>query len=335
MDRVDYQPLVVQDMINIHGRGELDLNPWYQRRSVWTTQQQAFLINTIFVGKPVPSIYLRHYLDLENEKSIKEVVDGQQRIRSIIAYADNQLTAHHPKHKSKILYKDLSRTEREAFKMTSLSTGVLVGATDADVIEIFGRLNSINKTLNVQEKRNARYGGEFKQYCLAEAAARVRIWRDLSIFSATEISRMMEVQFVSELVINILYGLQDYSVKQVDQAYAEFDSDFPMQHEVGERMDRTFAQLAGMNPAAIRDTVFSRAPIFFTLFLIVESAGRVLSTSRLEEALFSIDREFNSDIPLSERQRDDADFYVACTSNMHRIKSRRIRDSYIRKHLGI
>ncbi|MBA2705885.1 MAG: hypothetical protein H0U60_18770 [Blastocatellia bacterium] len=30
MERVDYQSLVVQDLVNLHKAGELDLNPWYQ-----------------------------------------------------------------------------------------------------------------------------------------------------------------------------------------------------------------------------------------------------------------------------------------------------------------
>jgi hypothetical protein len=38
MDRVEYQPLMVQDLINLNRQGELNLEPWYQRRSVWTSK---------------------------------------------------------------------------------------------------------------------------------------------------------------------------------------------------------------------------------------------------------------------------------------------------------
>jgi hypothetical protein len=65
MERVDYQSLVLQDLINLNNAGELDLNPWYQRRSVWTRPQKSYLINTLFEKKPVPSCYIRHYLDIE------------------------------------------------------------------------------------------------------------------------------------------------------------------------------------------------------------------------------------------------------------------------------
>ena len=31
MERVDYQSLVIQDVINLEKQGELNLNPWYQK----------------------------------------------------------------------------------------------------------------------------------------------------------------------------------------------------------------------------------------------------------------------------------------------------------------
>ena len=76
MDRVDYQPIIIQDIVNLHKRDELNLRPWYQRRIVWTPQQQAYLINTIHEQKPVPSIYIRHSIDVTSGKSVREVVDG-------------------------------------------------------------------------------------------------------------------------------------------------------------------------------------------------------------------------------------------------------------------
>lgn len=197
MDRVDYQSLVVQDLINLNRRDELNLQPWYQRRSNWTRPQKAYLINTILEGKPVPSVYIRHSLDLQKEKSIREVVDGQQRIRSVLEYAAGEFAARHPKHTHRVKYNQLTSSEREKFKLTSLAVGYLVGADDSDVVEIFGRLNSVSKTLNLQEKRNARFSGEFKQFCLKQASARVTFWRDYHIFSANDIARMLEVQFVS------------------------------------------------------------------------------------------------------------------------------------------
>jgi hypothetical protein len=85
MDRVDYESLIISDLLGFYNTKSLDINPWYQRRSVWSPPQKAYLMNTIFEKKPVPSIYIRQQIDIEKEKSLKEVVDGQQRVRTIIS----------------------------------------------------------------------------------------------------------------------------------------------------------------------------------------------------------------------------------------------------------
>ncbi|HEY6803392.1 MAG TPA: DUF262 domain-containing protein [Pyrinomonadaceae bacterium] len=329
MDRVDYQPLVIQDLLNLHKAGELDLNPWYQRRSVWLPTQKAYLINTLFEKKPVPSLYIRHYLDIVTEKSIKEVVDGQQRIRSVLEYVAGDFGARHPNHKKPIKHDDLSQTERAGFKMTSLSVGYLIGADDADVIEIFGRLNSVAKTLNPQEKRNARFSGELKQFCLKQAAQRVNLWRSLGVFTANDIARMAEVQFVAELTLNMIEGLSDYSSARIDKFYKKYDESFPQMEDVNKRLEKVFAKIAELDPAAIRDTIFSRSPLFFTLFLLIDSMDGKVSTSKLGETLFAVDQSFNADTPVNKRKRSDAEFYLATTASTQRIKSRQIRRNYL------
>src|SRR5258705_6952521 len=143
MERVDYESILIQDILNSYGRDELDINPWYQRRAVWTVPQKSYLINTVNEKKPVPSLYIRHKIDLESEKSIKEVVDGQQRIRCILEYHNGEFVSRHPGHPKPVKYEQLTKPERISFLQTALSVGYLVGASDKDVIEIFARINTV------------------------------------------------------------------------------------------------------------------------------------------------------------------------------------------------
>jgi hypothetical protein len=334
MDRVEYEKLIVQDLLNLNNNKELDLNPWYQRRSVWTTPQKAYLINTLFEKKPIPSLYIRHSLDIEAEKSIKEVVDGQQRIRAILEYVDDSFSATHPKYPKRIKYSQLNRKDIESFKLTSLSIGYLLGATDEDVIEIFGRLNSVAKTLNAQEKRNAMFSGEYKQFCLNQAATRVTLWRTLGIFSANNIARMEEVQFLSDIVLNLINGLSDFSAAKLDQIYEKFEQNFPRQSYIESRLERIFSQVAGLKPESIRDTVFSRPPLFFSLCLVLDTIRKKLPASRIETSLHKIDQILVSDIPIAEHKKAEAEFITACTASTQRIKQRLIRHKFILKHLG-
>jgi len=330
MDRVNYETLIVQDIVNLDKNKELNLNPWYQRRSVWTPPQQSYLVNTLFEQKPIPSLYIRHSLDVAAEKSIREVVDGQQRVRAILEYTQNVFAVKHPAHPKKVLYKELSRAEQEKFKLTGLSVGYLLGATDEDVVEIFGRLNSVSKTLNDQEKRNARFSGECKQFCLREAAKRLPIWRDLQVFSATDVSRMQEVQFVSDLVLNLLNGLSDFSNSALNKLYKANDETFPEQDKLAERLERVFAMVASLPPPAIRDTVFSRQPLFFSLCLVLDEKKGKLSSERVSDVLHKIDATFNADIDVDDRPKPEAEFVAACTASTQRIKSRKVRHDFIR-----
>lgn len=335
MERVDYEKMVIRELLNSYDSKELNITPWYQRRSVWTRPQKAYLINTLFEKKPVPTLYIRHSLDIETEKSIKEVVDGQQRIRSILEYRDGQFNARHPVHKTRVKYDKLSGKERADFLLTSLSVGYLIGADDSDVIEIFGRLNSVAKTLNGQEKRCAKYSGEVKQFSLRVATKHVELWRSLRIFTANDISRMTEVEFVSELALNMKYGLSAHSARALDYFYRDFDEEFTEQSEFEERMEKVFSKIAEMNPSSIKDTIFFRIPIFFSLFIVLDSIGADIKKSNLEDSLYEIDRSFNSGIPITERNAEDAGFYIACTSTTQGIKSRELRNAYLRSKLGI
>lgn len=325
MDRVDYESIIIQDLANYFKVGELKLDPWYQRRSVWTPPQRAYLINTIFVKKPVPTIYIRHYLDIEKEKSIKEIVDGQQRIRAVLGYLADEFSARHPAHAKPVKYSALSPTQKGDFKMSKLATGILVNASEADVIEIFGRLNSISKTLNSQENRNAKYSGAMKQFCLEKAAEHVAFWRTSGVFSATQISRMEEVQFISDITFNLINGLSDFSAEKINKMYHHYDDDFDNEAVIKKRMDRVFNILSKIDVVAFQDTVFSRSPLFFSLFLALD-AKPSLQIKKLEPAMRHIDAVYND--PQAQKANDKA-FIEACTSSTQRIKSRTIRHLYL------
>ena len=333
MERVDYESMVVQEFIMAHDRGELNISPWYQRRAVWTNAHKAYLVNSVFEKMPVPSIYIRHAIDLEHEVTVKEVVDGQQRIRSLLDYRKNEFAASHPEHPKRVTYNALTPVQRETFLMAKLPVAYLIGADDSDVIEIFGRLNAVSKTLNAQEKRSAQYSGEFHQFCLRESVRRLPMWRDLNIFSATDISRMTEVQFVADLAMALVDGMSDFSARRIDIAYSTWDEDFPARAAVQKRMERVFSRLAQLQPGAIKDTIFRRSPVFYSLVLALDGMGTIPARNRLEGSLQDIDARFNDPRPAARRRKADVEFVAACTASTQRIRSREIRLRYINDSL--
>ncbi len=325
MDRVDYQTLVIQDLINLNKSGELNLNPWYQRRSVWSPAQKSYLINSLLEQKPIPAIYVRHSLDLERSKSIKEVVDGQQRCRSIIAFALDEFTSKHPNHEKKVKFSQLKREEQQKYLLTSIPVGYLLGANDGDVIDIFGRINSISKSLNAPEKRNAAYSGEMKQLCLKQASSRTNFWRNYGIFSANDIARMNETQFISDIVFNLINGLSDYSSSKLDALYKKYDESFDEANDISKRLDKAFDKIASLPPERITATIFNRSPILFSLILVIDEVQP--SMKALETVILAVDERYNSE---ENRSEEDLRFIDACKSTTQRIAQRKVRDKYIR-----
>lgn len=332
MDRVEYQSMIIQDIINLEEKGELNTTPWYQRRSVWNSGQKSYLINTIFEKKPIPALYIRHSLDLDKGISIKEVVDGQQRTRAIISFCNNEFTARHPEAQKLIKFSELNKSQKQNFLLTAIPVGFLLGATDADVIDIFARINSVAKTLNAQEKRNAQFSGEFKQFCVTQSVKRIEFWKEYGIFSGNDIARMTEVQFISDVVINLKDGLSAYSAAKVTSYYKANDENLDGMDDLDKRLDRIFNICVSLNPSSIKQTMLNRAPIFFFLIMVLDEIKKP-NISKIEKGLAEIDNRFNSDIPLSDRPRNDINFYNACSATTQSLPNRKTRANYIKSFI--
>ena len=333
MERVDYESLIIQDLLGYYDRDELDVTPWYQRRSVWTQPQKSYLINTIHENKPVPSIYVRHAIDLTTERSIKEVVDGQQRVRCVVDYRDDKFPAKHPNHRAGVYFSKLSRVDRMRFLQSALSVGYLVGATDQDVIEIFARINTVSKTLNPQEKRNANFSGAFKQFCLAESVARLPFWRENGIFTDSQIARMLEVQFVSDLAMNLAEGLQDFSAKKLDQYYKKHDDEFLRSSEIEKRLEHVYSILLALPDGLIKHTVVASHQVLFSLMLVLDSLPRI-DVRRLKQCVADLDARVAAMASNESPRAMTAEAYEAFTSgNLHRIRYRLVRQAQFEVYL--
>ena len=64
----------------------VNTRPEYQRRQVWDNKKKSRLIESLLMNVPIPPIYL-----YEIDYSRYEVMDGQQRLNSIIEFFENRL----------------------------------------------------------------------------------------------------------------------------------------------------------------------------------------------------------------------------------------------------
>ena len=325
MDRVDYQSMIVQDLVNDQRDQKLNLSPWYQRRSVWNRSQKSYLINTLFERKPIPALYIRHSIDVERGLSIKEIVDGQQRARSIVEYCDNRFSSKLSSASARKTFSQLSNSEKEHLLLTPIPIGFLIGATDSDVIDIFARINSVSKSLNSQEQRNAKFSGEFKQFCIEQSVARLEFWRSMNIFSANDIARMNEVLFISDLIFNLSSGISDFRPASIDRIYRENDDDYPDSTNMRARLNRIFDVLYEVERGTIIDTIFSRPPLMFSLMLAIDSLS--LTPSGVKIVVTEVDSAYQDDGLVTD---EVTAFRAAVAASTQRISSRQVRDAFIR-----
>src|SRR5262249_37425083 len=183
----------VNEFIRWRQDGGLVLSPKFQRRRVWPPKARAFLIDTILRGMPIPKLYMRQHLDLRSSKTIHEVVDGQQRLGAVLDFRDDRLrlSDDHPEF-SRRTFSALPKDAQKAFLTYEFSVDLLIDAADADVLDIFARINSHSVPLNAQEKRNAKFFGSFKSLVYALGFQHLEFWKKHRILSDAAIARMRE-----------------------------------------------------------------------------------------------------------------------------------------------
>jgi hypothetical protein len=88
-------------------------------------------------------------------------------------------------------------------------------------------MNSTGLKLNQQELRNAAYAGSFKSIAYELASEQLDRWREWKLFTEDQISRMKEVELVSDLLMNMELGLTGKSQTKLDKHYADRDAEWP------------------------------------------------------------------------------------------------------------
>ena len=77
--------------LDLYQNEQLNLDPPYQRRSVWTGKDRKFFLDTIFRNYPCPAVFLHKEIDAERGRMIYHVVDGKQRLETIILFSRNDI----------------------------------------------------------------------------------------------------------------------------------------------------------------------------------------------------------------------------------------------------
>ena len=328
----------VGDFLSWQKGSALELSPSFQRRSVWTKPQKSYFVDTIYRGLPVPIIFVREKTDVDTLTTIREVVDGQQRLRTIMAYIDltsidkaeatDEFTVQ-KKHNKEISGKKFSALDesiRKRMLSYQLSVHVLPSDTsDSEVLSIFARMNSTGSKLNEQELRNAEFFGEFKIASYDTAHANLERWRKWKIFSEQQIARMKEVELTSVLFIQILDGLFERTQTAINRYYKKFDDDFKDEKRVVKEFSDTMEGIEDAFGDQIQTSIFQNSAMFLQLFNLVRRlsvASKPLTKARVRKIL-----ELGEQI--KERRNLPEDVLVALASRFNRLSNQQTVSDFL------
>jgi hypothetical protein len=161
----------------------VNLHPEYQRRLVWDQEKKSLLMESLLMNVPIPPVFLYEF-----DLSQYEVMDGQQRLNTIVEFYDNRfelkgLEEWHELNGKK--YADLPPRLRQGLDRRRVSATVLLAETSAGVEGrrdlrriVFERLNTGGLNLVPQELRNCLFDGPFNKLLIELAGDRTfdTIW---------------------------------------------------------------------------------------------------------------------------------------------------------------
>ena len=176
--KVDFNSydLSVKELISMVEDNLINIAPEYQRQFRWDVERQSSLIESLYLGIPVPAIFTA-----TNADGTWELIDGVQRVSTILCFAgsDADRAKINAKNTAPLklsglkklssfngkLYSDLPVDIQTKFKLTSLKVTTLSDKSDKSVrFDLFERLNRGGISLSDQEIRSCVYRGGFNDF---------------------------------------------------------------------------------------------------------------------------------------------------------------------------
>ena len=192
-------------------KGNIDLQPGFQRRAAWDDIRKSRLLESIIVGMPVPNIVLAENKD---HRGRFLVIDGKQRLVAISEFMNDVYRLKGLDIRSDLNgmhCSELPVEDREYLENATLRSTLIRNWNDENFLySIFFRLNSGSLPLSPQELRKALIGGHLidaiEKYLLASEAFK-------TLFGESLDKRMRD----SELVLRFL---------AYDRSLLEYRGDF-------------------------------------------------------------------------------------------------------------
>lgn len=169
------QATPIQTVYTWYRGGRLFVNRRYQRKLVWTQIEKQKLIDSILKKYPVPAIFLA-----ETEGRY-EIIDGLQRLNAVMSFIENSFptidgkyfdleyfptakdTANKGAFEAKGNVDFISGDECSTILNYSVAASIMQGAEEAEINDVFDRINTYGHRLSEQERRQSGVTNKFAE----------------------------------------------------------------------------------------------------------------------------------------------------------------------------
>lgn len=310
----------------------LILQPAFQRNFVWNSEHKEKFIETILKGLPIPEIYIAQSgIDVEKIETQEVVVDGQQRLSTIVQYIDEPdgssvFGSIVPK------YKDL-KDERRDFLNYNIVIRDL-GDIDSDVIrEIFKRINSTQYSLNQVELHNAVYDGKF--ISTAKEILQNINTKNLPFLTESKITRMEDLYFVLSLMSTIENDGYFSLDTEIERYIVKYNDNYEQGKEITDIFISNFKLIEELELSI--DSIWFRASNFFTLFVElfnhIYRKGNAVNPAELKSRLSQLEENVLKYKGFGKEENDFSKYYAYMYTGTNNRNARVIRADILIKYV--
>jgi hypothetical protein len=316
----------IAELVDWFKTRDLIVNKDYQRGGgLWPQPAKSYFIDTILKEYPFPKIYFHERIDKESKRPRREIVDGQQRIITIVDFAEGRfaLGGNAVGFEGR-RFADLSEDEQDSFYAYTVSVDVIRNASRPEILQMFRRMNAYTLPLNEAEKRHSEFFGEFKNWVNTVLDSYGSIFSEWGVFSSRQAVRMADAEFVADVALILEEGIVSTSPGKLRALYKKYDETFPSEQQFNSYITGAIEALA-TSLSAVQDTYITRPHVLHSLLaammhnrfnlpnigntLGLQSTGHFFANA--ERAVASLRR-----LALAHEQRDIEDFpeYVQSAS---------------------
>jgi hypothetical protein len=326
---------------DLYKRGLLDLDPTYQRRSVWSQSYKDYFVDTILLDYPAPALFLYEDID-EDGVAQYSVVDGKQRLSTVFQFLDNQFPVSDGASVARlrgVAFGDLPPETKKRFYGYQFAVEFLPSTDEGTLSNIFDRINRNVARLTPQELRHARFEGPFasKAEDLAEALEEM-LPKDFPRIAPASKRQMKDVEFVAQLMLLTERGIETYSQDDLDTAYSDRDEEWNDAQRVEQDFRAVIQKLSAWSDALLAGEAkrLRNQADFYSLYGAVLDLYRMGTLSDDQSAVTLLER-FTAVVNSDAQRQDDGDakrYFEAARSASNDVAQRRDRVRILTKALS-